>query len=144
MKRLHVAIVLLASALVPALGRSGEHVTREVTIGPTPYVAGRLRAEGTLMGARNSYDSVQEIGCRADQEIGYCYAHDASGRYFMCSSSDPAMLTAMTAVNAASYIVVDAQQGNCKNLEITNSSSYIVPIGTVAAPPPSSGPVQGR
>jgi hypothetical protein len=130
MKTFHVAVVLIASALVPALGHTGEHITREVTIGPTPYVAGRTRAAGTLMGARNSADSHQYIGCRAHQEIGYCYARDASGHNFMCSSSDPAMLTAMTAVNASSLIVVDMQAGNCKNLEITNASNYIVPIST--------------
>lgn len=124
------AILIAASALVPAIAISGQHSVQEVSIAPTPYVAGRTRAQGTLMGARNSADVIQYIGCRAHQEIGYCYARDAAGRTFMCSSSDPKMLTAMVAVGASSHLIIDAATGTCKNLEVTNMSRYLAPIGS--------------
>ena len=134
--KLHAAILIAATVLVPAFALSGERVTnREVKIGPTPHLPGRTRAEGSLMAARNSDDTVQYIGCRAHQEIGYCYARNEAGTPFMCSSSDPQMIVAMAAVNMTSHIIVDAQTGICKNLEVTNMSRYIAPIGNAIGNP---------
>ncbi len=142
--KIYVAILLAASALVPAFATAGLKSTHEVAIGATPGVSGRTRAQGSIMGARNSADSVQYIGCRANQEIGYCYAKDKAGRAFMCSSSAPAMLTAITAVNASSHLIIDADGlGICRNLEITNMSRYVADVASPTAiinPPGSSLP----
>ncbi len=137
--QIYIAMLLAASAVLPAVATAGLTSTHEVGIAPTPYVAGRTRAQGSMMGARNSADSVQYIGCRANQEIGYCYARDKAGKTFMCSSSAPAMLTAITAVNASSWLIIDADSiGICRNLEITNMSRYIANIVSAGSTIPGS------
>ena len=81
---------------------------------------------GSLGGAHNSPDSMQQIGCNYVYQLGgtpyvYCYATDANGRFGSCITNS----TAIFAMNSDSLIHFGWNSlGQCRVLEIRNSSQW--------------------
>lgn len=83
-------------------------------------------AEGTLVDARGSSDSVQRIGCFVyTGNSGGCIATDSSGKTGSCFSSDPDMIQAMRSLNAESYLLIVWDVNNvCTSVIVEKSSTY--------------------
>ncbi|MBA3503081.1 MAG: hypothetical protein M4D80_20630 [Myxococcota bacterium] len=127
-----IALCLLAAAL-PATAIAGFKVSEQVSI--VTLSSSSMRVRGSLIGAHNSSDGLQYIGCQNRYDFSYCWARDASGRTAMCSASEPGRVAAMRSVNAASYIDITMTNGTCANIEISTSSKWMSPV----APPMQVG-----
>lgn len=125
MNKNRIGWCLLAVA-VPATALAGYKVSEPVTI--TIVSSSTARVRGSMIGAHNSSDSVQYIGCQNRYDFSYCWARDASGRTAMCSTSEPGHMAAMLSVNATSYLDVTMTNGVCANMEISASSKWMSPV----------------
>jgi hypothetical protein len=128
-----IASCLLAVVL-PATALAGYKVSERVSI--VTLSSSSVRVRGSLIGAANSSDDTQYIGCQNRHDFSYCWARDASGRTAMCSSSQAGHLAAMRSVNAASYLDITMTSGACASIEVSTSSKWISPV----AQPPQVAP----
>ncbi|HEU4406644.1 MAG TPA: hypothetical protein VFS43_15360 [Polyangiaceae bacterium] len=87
-------------------------------------------AKGALGSARASADNNQAIGCRVGASAGssspvaYCFAVDASGCKAECSSSDAAILAAVSTLRDSSILSFGWSPGGaCLSVTVENYSS---------------------
>jgi len=131
--KLGIASFLVAAALAPAVALGGQQLAPGVSITSTST---STRVRGSLIGARNSADTLQYIGCQVNYSFGYCWARDAKGTSVQCSSSEAGRMAAMRMVNATSYLDFTIKAGSCTNIEVSNASRYLpaTSTGMVALP----------
>jgi hypothetical protein len=125
MKMKWIGLCLLA-ATVPATALAGYKVSEQVSI--VTVSSSTVRVRGSLIGAHNSGDSLQYIGCQNRYDFSYCWARDKSGRTAMCSTSEAGRVAVMRSVNAASYLNITMVNGACTNIEISTSSKWMSPV----------------
>lgn len=124
MKNNWFGLCLLAA--IPATAVAGYKVSEQVSI--VTVSSSTVRVRGSLIGAHNSADNLQYIGCQIRYDFAYCWARDSSGRTAMCSTSEAGRLAAMRSVNAASYLDITMTNGSCANMEISTSSKWMSPV----------------
>jgi hypothetical protein len=141
MKKLVPIILVAASAsIVPSLATGGMKASQsEIEVKIISAGTNRWRMSGSVMGARNSADTNQHIGCETSVTPGggigsrnaYCYARTTSmtNPYgVFCSTGDAAMIDAIGTINDTSYIEIVYDQGStCQHVKITNNSKYATP-----------------
>ncbi len=141
-------LLVAAASVVPSLATGGMKASpSEIEVKIVSAGTNRWRMSGSVMGARNSADNNQHIGCETSVTPGggvasrnaYCYARTSSmtNPYgVMCSTGDPAMIDAIASINDTSYIEITYDQGSlCQHVKITNNSKYATPpvqTGTAA------------
>jgi hypothetical protein len=83
-------------------------------------------AEGTLVDARGSSDSLQRIGCYAySSNHGACIVTDSTGKTGSCYSVDPGMVQAMRSLDTDSYLFIVWDANNvCTTVFVEKSSTY--------------------
>jgi len=113
----------LLAATVPATALAGYKTSEQVSI--VTVSSSTVRVRGSLIGAHNSNDSLQYIGCQNRYDFAYCWARDANGRTAMCSTSESGRVAVMRSVNAASYLDITMTNGGCTNIEISTSSKWM-------------------
>jgi len=92
--------------------------------------AGAGLAYGSMGYVRASADSVQYIGCTASGYPTYvsmsCSARDAAGAFVFCTSTNPNLVTAVSALNSDSSILFtwEPATGQCSVVRATTSSYY--------------------
>jgi hypothetical protein len=87
-------------------------------------------ATGSMVGARDSGDNSQNIGCIAYTMSSYswttCLATNSAGRSLVCGSGDWKFLEPLRAMTDSSYIYFTTGStdnvGECKDISINNSS----------------------
>jgi len=140
MKRF-IPILVAASAVVPANAIGGMKASpSDIEVKIIPYGYNRWKMSGSIMGARNSADTLQHIGCETSVSPGggvasrnaYCYARTTSmttNPYgVVCSTGDPAMIDAIASISDVSYIEIIYDQASvCQHVRITNNSKYATP-----------------
>lgn len=113
----------LTIALVASVGAAfaGYRVQPEVRVDPK----GR-NADGSLVDARGSSDSVQHIGCTTySHTLGLCFAKDSSDRLVSCYSVDPGTVQTMRSLDSDSYLYFSwDENGVCTTLFVVKSSMY--------------------
>jgi len=89
-------------------------------------------AMGSMVGARYSKDSNQNIGCTAYTYPYYswtsCIATDKAGNSLACGSGDPhwaSVVQAMTASSFINFTVANENGGECGSIIIKNDSSFL-------------------
>lgn len=89
-------------------------------------------AMGSMVGARYSKDSNQNIGCTAYTYPYYswtsCIATDKAGNSLACGSGDPhwaSVVQAMTASSFINFTVANENGGECSTIIIKNDSSFL-------------------
>jgi hypothetical protein len=89
-------------------------------------------AMGSMVGARYSKDSNQNIGCTAYTLPYYswtsCFAMDRAGNSLACGSGDPhwaSVVQAMTASSFINFTVANNNGGECSHIIIKNDSSFL-------------------
>ncbi len=132
-RKTRILLFLAGSALAPAAALAGYKISPDVTI--TSSSSNTLIVRGSLIGAHNSADSVQYIGCQIRYDFAYCWARDAAGKTAMCSTSDVGKMEAMRTTNAASYLNITMTAGSCGNLEVSTGSQWMSPIRNIVAQP---------
>ena len=88
---------------------------------------------GSMAGARYSADDQQRIECVAIAStnpfspIVQCSATDSAGNYATCVSTDPKLQEVVQSMTDSSsiYFEVERAKGNCKYLQIYNSSELL-------------------
>jgi hypothetical protein len=83
---------------------------------------------GSVIGARYSSDSMQNIGCQVydgSPEQVICYAQNSAGSYVSCSTTDADKLALVNRISSISYIVFYTSNGSCSYLSVDNSSIYL-------------------
>jgi len=123
MNKLNMSLVLVAAALVPATAIGGWKTSEEVSF--TTLSNNQVRMTGSLIGAHNSADNVQYIGCQNMADFSYCWGRNASGKTMQCSTSNRGMMEAMASVNPASYLKITMQAGSCVGVEVNTSSRWM-------------------
>ncbi len=118
--------LLVLLVVAPATALAGYKVSEQVTIQTVNSSTVRLR--GSLIGAHNSADNLQYIGCQNRYDFSYCWGRDSSGRTAMCSTAETGRTAAMRSVNAASYVDVTMVNGACTTIEISTSSKWMSPV----------------
>jgi hypothetical protein len=131
-RKTRILLFLVGSMVAPAAALAGYKTSPEVTI-TTSSTSTFVR--GSLVGAHNSADSVQYIGCQIRGDFAYCWARNAAGHTAMCSTSDAGKMAAMRTTNAASYLNITITNGSCTSLEVTTASQYMSPIRNIVAQP---------
>jgi hypothetical protein len=94
---------------------------------------GIRRAFGSMVGARYSTDTKQNIGCTAYTYQFYswtaCFATNSAGNSLVCGSGDPRWAEMVQGMNDSSYIFFDmapnGNSGNCLQIDIHNGSSFL-------------------
>ena len=91
------------------------------------YSDSRL-AQGTMIGARYSSDSLQYIGCAVNAYGGFqngsCSIRDRSGVYAYCYSSDASLIHNMRSIQPHSYIVFSwNESGQCQHVYVNTVSN---------------------
>ena len=125
MKKNWIGSCLLAAAF-PATALAGFKTFEQVSI--VTVSSGTVRVRGSLIGAHNSSDNLQYIGCQNRYDFSYCWARDSSGRTAMCSTSEAGRVAVMRSVNAASYLDITMTNGSCTTLEVSTSSKWMSPV----------------
>jgi hypothetical protein len=87
-------------------------------------VFGSNFADGDVGFVHNTSDATQYIGCEVGPGWAYCYATRSDGTYHACSTSDPDLITAATAVNSTTYLTFYwDSNGACTSIEADNGST---------------------
>lgn len=104
---------------------AGKKYTTYVSV----WSSGGIRfAQGAIGAARNSADTVQNIGCvltstDAAAVSGGCNATDASGNFAGCTTTDYDLLEVIKAQWESSYIQFEANSnGTCRTIRTFNDS----------------------
>ena len=119
-------MVIAMLAALPTGALAGYKVSEQVSI--VTVNSSTLRVRGSLIGAHNSADNLQYIGCQNRYDFSYCWARDSSGRTAMCSTSEAGRVAIMRSVNTASYLDVTMVNGSCTTMEISVSSKWMSPV----------------
>lgn len=90
-------------------------------------------AEGSMVGARYSADTRQDIGCKSQILSAYswtsCYAVDSTGKSLACGSGDGKFLETLRAMTDSSTIKFSisgtGNAGECKDIWINNGSDML-------------------
>ena len=86
--------------------------------------------QGTLSNVRSSQDDLQFISCAVRASAGSpafveCYARDSTGARAYCSSTEPGMVQAGSAVKTNSHIIFRWNtNGSCAYISSETSSSF--------------------
>lgn len=94
---------------------------------PEVYIDPRGRhADGSLVAARGSSDSVQRIGCLTYSfNRGVCTATDSAGNSAGCYSVNPDTVQTMRSLDSDSYLYFDwDENGVCTTVFVHKSSTY--------------------
>jgi hypothetical protein len=91
---------------------------------------GYLWANGSMVGARYSSDSKQNIGCTAYTFQSYswtaCFATDRAGNSLVCGSGDPRWAAVVQGMTDSSYVWFElgynSNGGDCKSIMLWNES----------------------
>jgi hypothetical protein len=127
-KKMVAGLAMLALAASGATAFAGVRTKYPVTIGTSgPYPS----ASGGIGSARNSTDTVQQIGCRlTGYNFGavelYCYAVDASGRHLSCGAANATqdMRDAVQSITDSSIIGFQVNSDNtCASIAVMADSS---------------------
>lgn len=118
----------LLAATVPTW--AGVVTTSQVSIGGNQV---SRWAGGSMVDARDSADTRQQIGCRAQILSSYswttCYAMDSAGRSLICGSGDWKFLETLRGMTDSSHIYFETNNtssvGTCINIMITNGSDLL-------------------
>ncbi|MFH0341297.1 MAG: hypothetical protein ACHBNF_04035 [Chromatiales bacterium] len=94
--------------------------------------AGVYYAEGSMVGARDSADSQQYIGCYSFRlatggPAVKCVAQDFTGRYLFCTGYDSKWAEPVKAMTSSSFVqfASASTNGNCLRLHVENNSRYL-------------------
>ena len=94
--------------------------------------AGGFAVSGSMVGARYSADTKQNIGCTAFALPTYtwtsCFATNAAGASLVCGSPDPRWAEAVQAMTDSSFIYFEmrnANGGDCSLIKISNDSHLL-------------------
>lgn len=135
-------LVATSAALVPSFATGGMKASQsEIEVKLVSFGGNHWRMSGSVMGARNSADNNQHIGCETSVTPGggvasrnaYCYARTSTMTTnpfgVMCGTGDAAMIDAIASINDTSFIEIhyDAATAICLNVKITNNSRYATP-----------------
>ncbi len=107
---------------------AGSVNTRGVTVINTPTARA---AVGTMVGARDSADGNQSIGCKSHTLSAYswttCYARDKDGNSLLCGSGDWKFLEVVHAMTQSSKISfwVDLKGTSCSNILVYQGSDLL-------------------
>ena len=109
---------------------AGLRLTEEVTV---INGNGIRRAYGSMVGARYSKDSKQNIGCTAYTFQFYswttCFATDSAGNSLVCGSGDPRWAEVVQGMTDSSDIFFDMapydNSGNCVQIFMRNGSYFL-------------------
>ena len=90
-------------------------------------------ASGNLVDARDSADTKQQIGCKAQILSTYswttCEAMDSTGKYLICGSGDWKFLDMVQGMTDSSFIYFginsNSNQGECSHIRIYNGSDLL-------------------
>jgi hypothetical protein len=121
MKRMMKAGLMIALVASVGAALAGARARAEV------YVDQRGRyADGNLVDARGSSDSLQRIGCLTySSGRGFCVASDSTGNSAGCHSMDPGTLQVMRSLDSDSYLYFDwDENGVCTTVFVYKSSMY--------------------
>ncbi len=120
MKKIVLAIILIISAPVVFAGASSYY---QVTVNLSSGYA-----FGSMVGARNSRDTVQWIGCTRSfrsHANANCTARNAAGVYGACSTTDLGLIEALSPLADESYLVFGwNSSGTCTYIAVYNHSKY--------------------
>ena len=124
MRKLKIGFVAVAAlTLVSGLAIAGYTSFGQVSITSTG-------ANGTMVGARNSSDTVQHIMCNTyaydtGSEYGSCYARNSAGTTKQCFDANAGQLAVMRSVGPASYIsfTIASDGSTCSQVSVTNGSA---------------------
>ena len=94
---------------------------------------GYLWASGSMVGARYSADTKQNIGCTAYTYPTYswtaCFATNSAGNSLVCGSGDPRWASVVQGMTDSSIIQFElgynVNGGDCKAILIWNGSDYL-------------------
>lgn len=115
--------LLLLSSACFSLGYTGD-----------VQVDGTVHAKGSMQGARNSYDSVQSIGCQVNvtvvqlgsQTTLVCSATNASGQSLSCTMTNPDKKYLRTILSISDTSVIEFTRestGECDYIWVSNGSN---------------------
>ena len=95
--------------------------------------SGPPRAFGSIGGARNSSDSVQQIGCSSSfdgtNHSGTCTAKGAGGTVLTCATTNPTFIAQIRSISSQSSISFGVSTtGGCSGIGIGVSSGNDVPV----------------
>jgi hypothetical protein len=94
-------------AAVAALGTAGGLAFGGVKqIMPLYVNAASRYANAGLSETYNTADSTQYAECGTNGSAGYCTFRDASGSYYSCSTTDPALIAVIRSMSPESFISV--------------------------------------
>ena len=130
MRKVSTIAIAVATLMASGLALAGSTTFSQVSILPG------VSASGSMVGARNSADTVQFIQCTTyanyapntpPYEYGSCFAKNAAGAYIQCFIGNSQQLAVMRSVGPASYIYfkLAADGYTCGQVTVTNSSSRI-------------------
>lgn len=124
--RSSILTFVVGALLVPAGAIAGWKTSEPVSI--TTVSSSTVRLRGSLIGAHNSADTVQYIGCQNRYDFSYCMGRDSTGRTVMCSTGDPGKMAVMASLTPASYLDVTMVNGTCTTLEMSTGSRWMSPV----------------
>lgn len=121
MKKIMKVGLLITLIACSGSGLAGQRQQVEVYVdkrGPIRY------AEGTLVDARGSADTLQLIGCFTySSGSGLCRARDSAGNFGSCYSTNPIIIEAMRNLNSDSYLFMTWGEDNvCTEVFVENNS----------------------
>lgn len=114
------AAALAALLSIAAIAQAGSRWVYQVGINDTYRFA-----VGTMADARGSADSVQMIGCYHNAGFANCYATNSAGLSRSCTTSDPAMMSAIRGIGSESYVYFQWNtDGTCSYVFVENGSRW--------------------
>jgi hypothetical protein len=118
--------VLATASVVSGLAIAGNTSFSQVSF------PSATQARGTLIGARNSADTVQLIMCNtyaydSGNAYGSCFAKNSAGATKQCFAANAEQIAVMQSVGPASYIAftIASDGSTCDQVSVTNASSYV-------------------
>lgn len=126
MKRRMIGATVLAALAIGGLAFGGARSTWEVYVDTTSHYA-----QGSLGSARNSADSMQYIGCSAENDYIYCSARNVSGTWVHCDAYSSAMAATVRAIGSDGFVQFywtpgSPTSGTCSSVQV-NHYSYLAP-----------------
>lgn len=124
-----LGMTLVTTAIPTWAGyRFPQEVLIDVTTEPNhPY------ASGSMVGARYSTDSNQNIGCTAFVRPTYtwtsCFAVNRAGAALVCGSGNPQWAEAVKSMTSSSYMRFELDSptngGDCRDIQVTTGSEML-------------------
>lgn len=122
--KVFVATVVAMLMLITSTAFAGYYYNSEVSVSSSG--SNRI-AYGTLSATRASASSTAYIGCTDSGNYAQCYALDAEGDSFGCTTTNANHLAAIRSIGEHSrlYMIADSN-GNCTTMSVSNRSRYIL------------------